>query len=123
MATISGTVTSVRLLMGPEHSIGNRYVYHVTADFGEYTASADAGQIASVDTQVQTFTKRAGTFTVRHVAGGEPGIDSTGASVYAVAVTNSSGTLAVDLGSTTVEADREASTGVGVLVIGDWSST
>lgn len=123
MATITGTVTDIRLVSGPEHSIGNRYVYEVSANFGQYTGSTDNGQIASVDVQVQTFTKRAGAFTVRGAAGGQPGVDGSGNQVYAVAVTNTSGTLAVDLGSTTQETNNNPSTGVKILVIGDWSST
>jgi len=123
MATITGTVNDVKCVSAPQSSIGNRYVYELSCSFGLYTASSDAGQIASVDSSIQTFTKRAGTFTVYGAIPGQPGIDSSGNAVYGVLITNTSGTLAIDLGGTTAEANCAASTGVKVLVLGDWSAT
>lgn len=123
MATITGTVNDVRCLSAPMSSIGNRYLYELSCSFGQYTGSTDAGQIASVDTQIKNFTGRAGTFTVTTAIPGQPGIDGSGTAVYGVLITNSSGTLAIDLGSTTAEGNCNPSTGVKVLVLGDWSAT
>ncbi len=123
MATVSASVTAIKLLAGPESSVGNRYLYQVTADFAIYTASSDNGEFAALDTAIQTSTRHAGTFTIRQVMGGTPGSTSAGAAVYVVLATNSSGTVAVDLGGTTAEANCAASKGVNLLVLGDWSAT
>lgn len=121
MATVSASITGIRLLAGPESGIGNRYTYMVTANFGTYTASSDNGEFAALDTEIQNRTKKGRTFTIRQVMGGPPGIDSSGTATYIVIATNSSGTVAVDLGGTTAEANRAASKGVNLIVIGDES--
>ena len=122
MATVSGTVTGIQLLTAGT-GLGARKVYEVSASFTVYTASADSAQITGIQDRIEEFTKSGKTLTLVSAMPGGPGVNTAGVAVYAITpVTNTSGTLAFELGSdASTEADTAACAGVKMLCTVDES--
>lgn len=123
MATVAGTVTGVTLLSGPGTGAGNRKVYEVAASFTVYTASSDSAQITGIQDRIEEITKSGKTLTLISAGPGNPGVNTAGVAVYAIMpVTNTSGTLAFELGSdATTEANTAACAGVKFICVVDES--
>ncbi len=122
MSVIDGSVKGVSLVLGPSTGPGARKTYLVTANFATVTAG-DTGQITGVQDRIQEHVRNGKTLTVRAAMGANPGTNSTGGAVYASpTITNSSGTLSFNLGSTTGVAEAATTpAAVGFLVMCDES--
>lgn len=117
MTTIEGTVTGVQLVYASFGGLGTRKTYHLTCDFGAYTASSDDAAVLTVPTVIGNFTKNGKTVTLRSAMAGQPGKTAAGAAVYASPTVTVDGTsLEFNLGGVTAEADCAASSGVGIFV-------
>jgi hypothetical protein len=120
MSEIDATVTGCEMLLSPGTGGGARKAYHLVCSFGAYTESSDDARITGVAARITERMKDGKTRTFRSAAFGRPGKTAAGVDVYAVGtITNASGTLTFDLGSTTAAANRAASAGVGLIVVVD----
>jgi hypothetical protein len=125
MATVNGTIKSVDLVQASFGGRGARKTYHIGADYGIFTGSADTVILTGVTTKIQEHTRNGKTVTLRQAMSGQPGKNAAGADVYAIAdgvVTIDGASVSFKLGGVTAEASTTtASTGVGFLITVDES--
>lgn len=124
MATITGTITGVTLL----RASGSRKTYHVTADFGAYTGSADTAALAAVGATIAAKVRNGKTNTLISAVCVGAGRDTDGQAVHFAgasvqALTVSTDALAGNL-ATAAGVEVEAATaskGVELAVVVDES--
>lgn len=119
MATNNATLVGCQLLAADTAGLGARKTYLLALSFpDQFTGSADSVQMTGVAAKIQTQVKNGKTLTLSSEAiNVAPGIAADGTTkVYASSViTNSSGTLAFDLVSST-GADINFTSASGVTI-------
>jgi hypothetical protein len=118
MSTITGTITSVKLLQGPTGGPGLRYVYEVGASFTATTAGDDV-TLTGVAAAIGTFTKSGKSLTLRDVSSGQPGISAGGTAVYATGATVDTAAIDAVIGGPTAAAVVGGCSSVKFLVAVD----